>query len=184
MKINVFRSNAELPDHLRGQILSLIRIHWHAIAGDYQGPGALPEDWHPAHVVGTDGDVIVSYAGVVWGHIEHAGERFKVYGLSSVYTFPVYRRKGLGSQVVRRATVELEQAGDGDLGLLFTMPELEPFYRRAGWQAMPGMTCLIGDPARPVPYDAFVMMLFLSARGQRHRPAFERGRVYVGEHPW
>jgi len=85
---------------------------------------------------------------------------------------------------VRRATREIEQAGDGDLGLLFTMPELEPFYRRAGWQAMPGMTCLIGDPARPVPYDAFVMMLFLSARGQRHRPAFERGRVYVGEHPW
>jgi GNAT superfamily N-acetyltransferase len=184
LEINVFRSNAELPEHLRGQILALIRIGFHDTAGDYQGPGALPEDWHPAHVVGTDRDVIVSYAGVVWGHIEHAGERFKTYGLSSVYTFPFYRRKGLGRRIVRHATALIERAGDGDLGLLFTMPELEGFYRRAGWRAMPGMMCLIGDPAKPVTHDAFAMMRFLSAKGRRHRPAFERGRVYVGEHPW
>ena len=184
MKINVFGSNAELPDHLRGQILSLIRIHWHTTVGDYAGPYALPEEWQPAHVVGTKGEVILSYAGVVRRQIEHRGEVLKTYGLSSVYTFPFYRRAGLGSQVVRRATDEIEQAGDGDLGLLFTMPELEPFYRRAGWQAMPALTCLIGDPAQPTINGDLPMMLFLSARGQRHRPAFERGRLYVGEHPW
>jgi GNAT superfamily N-acetyltransferase len=184
MKIEIYRSNAELPDHLRGQILSLIRIHWHAIVEDYAGPQALPEEWQPSHVVGTKGDVILSYAGVVRRQIEHRGEILKTYGLSSVYTFPFYRRAGLGSRIVRRATSEIERAGDGDLGLLFTMPALEPFYRRAGWQAMPGMTCLIGDRSKPVTHDAFSMMMFLSPKGRRHRPAFEHGRVYIGEHPW
>lgn len=184
MDVRVFRTNAELPDHLRGQILSLIRIQWHEVAGDYLGPHALPEEWCPSHVVGTQGDAILSYAGIVRREIEHAGEVFRTYGLSSVYTFPAVRGRGLGSAVVARATAEIERAGDGDIGLLFTMPELEGFYRRAGWRAMPTMTCLIGDRARPTTHDAFPMMLFLSANGERHRPAFARGRIYVGAHPW
>jgi len=182
--IHVFRTNAELPDHLRGQILALIRIQWHEAVGDYLGPQALPEEWKPSHVVGTDGDAILSYAGIVRREIEHAGEVFRTYGLSSVYTFPAVRGRGLGSAIVTCATAEIKEAGDGDVALLFTVPELEPFYRRAGWQAMPGMTCLIGDRTRPTTYDTFSMMLFLSAKGEHHRPAFARGRVHVGEHSW
>jgi GNAT superfamily N-acetyltransferase len=184
MDIQVYRCNAELPDHLRGQILSLIRIEWQDAAGDYLGPGALPEEWHPAHVVGVEGDVILSYAGVVWREIEHAGEVFKTYGLSSVYTFPHYRRAGLGGRVVRRATAEIEQAGDGDIALLFTYEALEPFYRRCGWQVMPEMRCLIGSRESPVVHDALAMMLFLSTKGWQHRSAFERTPVYVGDDPW
>lgn len=184
MDIRVFFSNAELPDHLRGQILSLIRIQWHEVAGGYLGPHALPEEWRPAHVVGIEGDALLSYAGIVRREIEHAGEVFRTYGLSSVYTFPALRGRRLGSAIVARATAEIEQAGDGDIALLFTMAGLEPFYRRAGWQAMPGMTCLIGVRSRPTVHDAFPMMLFLSAKGERHRPAFARSRVYVGEQAW
>jgi len=128
--------------------------------------------------------VILGYAGVVWREIEHAGEVFKAYGLSSVYTFPHYRRAGLGCRVVRRATAEIEQAGDGDIALLFTYDALEPFYRRCGWQVMPGMRCLIGQRARPVVHDSVAMMLFLSAKGCQHRSAFEHARVYVGYDPW
>ena len=133
MSIKIYRSNAALPEQLRGQILALIRIEFHDCAGDYLGPEALPEEWHPTHVVAVEGDVILSYAGVVWREIEHAGEVFKTYGLSSVYTFPHYRRAGLGGSIVRRATAEIEQAGDGDIALLFTYQALEPFYRRCGW---------------------------------------------------
>jgi len=184
MEIRVYRSNAALPEHLRGQILAVVRIGFSDGAGDYVGPAALPEEWHPTHVVGVEGDVILSYAAVVWRAIAHAGEVFKTYGLSSVYTFPHYRRAGLGGRVVRRATAEIEQAGDGDIALLFTYDALEPFYRRCGWQVMPGMRCLIGERARPVVHDALAMMLFLSAKGRRHRSAFERTPVYVGSDPW
>jgi GNAT superfamily N-acetyltransferase len=184
MEIRVYRSNAALPEHLRGQILALIRIGFHDIAGDYRGPGALPDEWRPAHVVGVEGDVILSYAGVGWHKIRHAGEVFKTYGLSSVYTFPHYRGRGLGSRVVRRATAEIEQAGDGDVALLFTYEALVPFYQRCGWLAMTGMSCLIGDPAQPKTHDDLSMMLFLSAKGRRRRAAFERTPVYIGEFPW
>jgi hypothetical protein len=33
-------------------------------------------------------------------------------------------------------------------------------------------------------HDAVAMMLFLSAKGRRHRAAFERTPVYVGSDPW
>ena len=184
MEFLVYRSNDALPEHLRGQILALIRIAFHDSAGDYAGPAALPEEWHPMHVVGVEGDVILSYAGVVWQDLRHADETFRIYGLSSVYTFPHYRRRGLGSQVVRRATGEIEQAGDGDVALLFTCEALAPFYGRRGWQPMAEMRLLIGDPAAPEPYEDFAMMLFLSAKGQRHRAAFERMPVHIGGFPW
>jgi GNAT superfamily N-acetyltransferase len=184
MEIQVYPSNAALPEHLRGQILALIRIGFHDSAGDYRGPGALPEKWHPRHVVGVEGDVILSYAGVVRQEIRHAGERFATYGLSSVYTFPYYRGSGLGSRVVRRATDEIEQAGDGDIALLFTYSAVVPFYQRCGWQPMPGMRCLVGDPARPEIHADLAMMRFLSAKGQSRRAAFERAAVYVGTYPW
>ena len=184
MDIEIYRSNAALPEHLRGQILALIRIGFHELAGDYRGPGALPEEWRPMHVVGVEGEVILSYAGVVSREIVHVGERFKLYGLSSVYTFPHYRGAGLGSEIVRRETAEIERAGDGDVALLFTYDALVPFYARHGWQAVPGMRCLVGERARPVVHDAVSMMRFLSARGRRRRAAFEEGSVHVGEDPW
>ena len=58
MEIRVFPSNADLPDHLRWQIISVIRMQWYQTAGDYKGPSALPEEWHPCHMVGTEGDAV------------------------------------------------------------------------------------------------------------------------------
>ena len=42
MEIQIFPSNADLPDHLRWQIISIIRMQWYQTAGDYTGPSALP----------------------------------------------------------------------------------------------------------------------------------------------
>jgi GNAT superfamily N-acetyltransferase len=184
MEIRVFPSSADLPDHLRWQIISIIRMEWYGIAGDYTGPQALPDPWHPSHVVGTQGDAIISYAGVVWRDIEHAGQVFRTYGLSSVFTFPALRRRGFGGRVVRCATSRIRQAGDCDIAVLFTADGMEPFYERSGWQAMPSTEFLIGDRASPARHDAVAMMLFMSAKGKSHRPAFQDARVYFGEDPW
>lgn len=184
MEIQVFPTNADLPDHLRWQIISIIRMEWYETAGDYIGPSALPDEWHPAHVVGTDGDAIVSYAGVAWRDTEHAGQVFRTYGLSSVFTFPARRRRGFGTQVVRCATSRIRESGDGDLAVLFTAPGIEPFYERSGWQAMPSTEFLIGDRASPKPHGAVAMMLFVSPKGNQHRSAFEDARVYFGEDAW
>jgi hypothetical protein len=68
--------------------------------------------------------------------------------------------------------------------VLFRADGLEPFYERSGWQAVPSTEFLIGDRTSPKPHDAAAMMLFLSAKGNHHRPAFEHARVYFGEDPW
>jgi hypothetical protein len=128
MEIRVFPSNADLPDHLRWQIISIIRMEWHETAGDYTGPQALPGAWHPSHVAGTEGDALVSYAGVVWRDIEHAGQIFRTYGLSSVFTFPALRRRGFAGRIVQCATSRIRHAADGDIAVLFTMDGMEPFY--------------------------------------------------------
>jgi GNAT superfamily N-acetyltransferase len=184
MEIRVFPKNAELPDQLRWQIITIIRMQWHETAGDYTGPQTLPDAWHPSHVVGAAGDAIVSYAGVVWRDIEHAGEIFRTYGLSSVFTFPALRRRGFGSSVVEAATARIRQAEDSDIAVLFTIPSMEPFYERHGWRAMPATQFLIGDRASPRLHDDVAMMLFVSAKGNRHRAAFEHARVYFGEDAW
>jgi GNAT superfamily N-acetyltransferase len=184
MQIEVFPTNADLPDHLRWQIISIIRMQWYDIAGDYAGPPALPDEWHPAHVVGTEGDALVSYAGVVWRDIEHAGVTFRSFGLSTVFTFPALRRRGFGSEVVRCATARIRRAGDADLAVLFTTPGTAPFYERSGWQAMPSTEFLIGSRTVPTRHRDVSMMLFVSAKGQRHRSAFEHAKVYFGEDAW
>jgi aminoglycoside 2'-N-acetyltransferase I len=184
MEIRVFATNPDLPDHLRWQIISVVRMEWHATAGDYTGPSALPEEWHPAHVVGTEGDAIVSYAGVVWRDIQHAGRTFRTYGLSSVFTFPALRRRGFGTEVVRCATARIRQAGDADFALLFTRPGMEAFYQRGGWQAMPSTEFLVGSRTAPTRHGDVPMMLFVSAKGQRHRSLFDHASVYFGEDPW
>jgi GNAT superfamily N-acetyltransferase len=184
MDIQIFPTNAELPDHLRWQIISLIRIHWYATVGDYRGPSALPDEWHPSHVIGTEGDSIVSDAGVVSRDIEHAGVTFRTYGLSSVFTFPALRRRGFGAAVVRCATARIRQARDADLAVLFTMPRLVAFYERSGWEAMLSTEFLIGTRTAPARHSDVAMMLFVSAKGSRHRTAFEHASVYFAEHAW
>jgi GNAT superfamily N-acetyltransferase len=136
MEIQVFPTNADLPDHLRWQIISIIRMQWHQTAGDYRGPSALPDEWQPCHVVGAEGDALVSYAGVVRRDIEHAGQALRAYGLSTVFTFPALRRHGFGTEVVRFATARIRQAADADIAVLFTTPGTVPFYERNGWQAV------------------------------------------------
>lgn len=91
MEIQVFCGNDDLPLHLKWQILSFIRIEWHESAGDYVGPDALPEPWNPIHVAGLEGEAIVSYAGIIRRDVTHEGAAFRLYGLSSVFTFPARR---------------------------------------------------------------------------------------------
>jgi hypothetical protein len=43
---------------------------------------------------------------------------------------------------------------------------------------------LIGDRSSPARHRDLAMMLFVSAKGQRHRSLFERASVYFGKDAW
>ena len=180
-----FYPSEDLPPDLKWQILSFLRIAW---SGGFVGENRL-RDWislptdHPSHVVLVENGLLISHTEVVWKYLDHAGETYKAYGLSGVLTYPSFRGQGYGRQVVDAGT-RIIRAGDADIGIFHCAHSLGPFYAKSGWIPMPGTTTWVGPKSAPVVSDELLMMLFLSEKGQRGRPAFEREPFYFGEDTW
>lgn len=111
-------ADEELPPELKCQVVSFQRIQW---PKGFVGVNRLrvwihhPEQ-HPTHFVLVEDGVLISYAGVLWKELEHAGEVYKTYGLSGVLTYPAFGRQGYGSRVVAAATNHI-RGTDADVGL-------------------------------------------------------------------
>ncbi len=179
-----FASNEELPAHYGQQIRDFIRIHWHdAYAYNLNAP-VCPTEWHPRFCVMVNGPALLSSATAVWKMLDHAGQSYKVYGLSGVLTYPAFREKGYGRHVVEAATTYIRTAGDADIAILWTGSDRHTFYTYTGWEHPESITFTLGDPNNPQPFDAHLMMQFLSERAQRHRADFENGPVYFGPYSW
>ena len=180
-----FYSSEDLPLDLKWQILSFLRITW---ADGFVGENRLrawisPPTDHPSHVVLVENGLLISHAEVVWKCLDHAGETYKAYGLTGVLTYPSFRGQGYGRQVVDAGT-KIIQASDADIGIFHCAPSLGPFYAAGGWIPMAGVTSWVGPKSAPVVSDELMMMLFLSEKGQRGRPAFEHEPLYFGEYTW
>jgi GNAT superfamily N-acetyltransferase len=180
-----FYLSEDLPPDLKWQILSFLRAAW---PEGFEGALRL-RDWialpgdHPSHVVSIENGLLISHTEVVWRYQDHAGETYKAYGLSSVFTYPGMRGQGYGRQIVDAGT-EIIRASDADIGIFHCVPSLGPFYAASGWIPMTGATSWIGPKNAPVVSDELMMMLFLSEKGRRGRPAFEREPLYFGEYTW
>jgi hypothetical protein len=105
------------------------------------------------------------------------------YGLSAVLTYPYFRKRGYGSQVVGAATDHIKQAADADFAWLQTGPKHEGFYRQSGWAHMPQLQILSGDPPR-LEENGFFMLLFVSDYARARRPILEKARLHLGPYLW
>jgi hypothetical protein len=87
-----------LPAPLQSQILTFLRVTWPKGFFDENEK----RDWlahqenHPLHFVLVDEGLLISHGVVVWKYLEHAGESYKAYGLSGVFTHPSFRERGYG----------------------------------------------------------------------------------------
>jgi len=175
----------ELPADLRCQVLSFQRIQW---PKGFVGVNRL-RDWihhseqHPTHFVLMENGVLISYAGVLWKYLEHAGELHKTYGLSGVLTYPAFGRQGYGSRVVVAATAHIRES-DADVGLFTCAPHLKDFYSASGWIPMEGAVLLGGPRSAPYPNEELVMMGFFSAKGKSGRLAFASMPIYFDDDLW
>ena len=124
-----------------------------------------------------------SHTEVVWKYLKHAGETYKAYGLTSVFTYPGLRRRGYGTQIVNAGT-DYIKLSDADIGIFTCDLSLERFYSRCGWIPMKDATVLIEPEGKPIIANKPMMMLFLSEKGKRGRPAFEREPVHFGYRSW
>ncbi len=175
----------ELPADLKCQILCAHRIEW---PGGYVGENRL-RDWlqrprcHPRHVLLVEQGLLISYVGVVWKWLEHAGETYKTYGLSGVYTYPAFRREGHGRRLVDAAMAAI-RGSDADVGLFMCEPRNVGFYAAAGWIPMPRSELFGGPRAAPYPSGEVTLMGFFSEKGKRGRASFASGPIFFDDDLW
>lgn len=147
----------ELPPEFEHQVLAFMRMEWPRL---FTGPNRFRNrvsDFPLTHVVRCEGEILLSYAGVVWTNASDVA----LAGLTSVLTFPPFRREGHGGAVVAAAT-QLIVASDADVGLLFCREPTERLYTRHGWRTLDRGRVIVGDR---VP-DSLVMALAASENGR------------------
>ncbi|MEO8608220.1 MAG: GNAT family N-acetyltransferase [Chloroflexota bacterium] len=183
-QMHIYASNADLPAAIRYQVHSFMRIEWYDMDDYDMDSGVENDELHPSYVALTNGNTLLSFATVVRKMLELNGEKYICYGLANVMTFPHFRKRGFAGQVVEAATKIIRES-DADIALLWTEQQNIGFYGRSGWETLPGLVTLVGDPQNPKVYaDEPALMQFLSDKGQAARPDFEHGRVYVGAWTW
>lgn len=176
---------SQLPDYLKWQILSFLRIVW---PDGFVGENRL-RDWisseedYPISFMLVENDILISHAQVLFKYLEHAGEVYKVYGLTGVFTYPTFREQGYGRQVVTLATAYLD-ASDADIGMVHTGAPTKEFYAKIGWIPMEKAVTLIGSKRNPIASDQVLLMHFLSEKGKIGRDSFEGMPFYFGADIW
>jgi hypothetical protein len=173
----------EFPAIYKWQAIAFMRMEWPSI---FQGENLYmqeiyPPELQPGHFVMAEGDTLLSYATVLKLDLAHAGRNYQVYGFGNMLTFPPFRRRGYGGQVLRAATRFIRES-ELDAGMLFCDPRLEPFYGTEDWVATHSPTRL-GEPDLYKEYEPLRMMLFVSEKGLRNKADFETQPFYI-ESPW
>jgi GNAT superfamily N-acetyltransferase len=180
-------TSAEFPANLKWQAVSFLRVQWPL---GFTGENRL-RDWvtreeeHPIHIVLVEHGILMSHTNVVWKYLDHAGETYKAYGLTGVFTYPTCRGQGYGSQVVAACT-EYIRKSDADIAMLYCDESLRIFYGNQGWIPMDSSISWIGTKEHPeLVDDEILMMLFISLKGQRGKQSFEDQPIYFGgDHTW
>ena len=184
MKQQHFFESQELPAKFTCQILSFMRAEW---PQDFQGKNRLrkwikrPEE-HPVHFILEEEDILISHVAVVWKLLHHAGQEYKAYGFTEVFTYPVWRRQGYGLQLIRAASEYIEQQGDADLIMFHST--VRGFYELVGFEPMDEMVTLIGDPSHPRRSNDIGFMRFVSEKGKQGREQFAKETLYFGDDTW
>lgn len=173
---------SELPSAIECQILSFLRVTW---PDGFRGPNRL-RNWitrlehHPRSYVLVENGLLIAHAQVVWKMLEHAGEVYKTYGLTGVFTYPSFRGQGYGLRVIQAATDAIAHS-DAEIGMFHCDPALKDFYTRAGWQAMEGAVTLIGARDHPVVANELMMMQFFTPNARRSQATFLQTPVFFDE---
>ncbi len=181
-----FPSDA-LPPEFKWQILSFLRVQW---PEGFRGRLSVRDranrnDLHPLQFLLVEQSFVISHAAVVWKYLGHTGQTYKVYGLSNVFTFPDHERQGCGKRIVDAATAYIRRSEDADIAMLWCQPHNRPFYLKCGWTFVEdARTLLTAEDGTVSQFNATLMMLFLSEKGQQAQPAFWKEPIYFGSGPW
>jgi GNAT superfamily N-acetyltransferase len=133
-ELNVYQQ-LDFPALYKWQAIAFMRMEWASIFYDdnlYMSE-TYPPELQPVHFVMAENDSLLSYASLLKLNLPHAGMNYSIYGFGNLLTFPPYRRRGYGGQILQAATQFIRQS-DADAAILFCDRLLERFYEaRAGF---------------------------------------------------
>jgi len=92
-------------------------------------------DWHV--LLSMDGEW-VSHIDIIERTGAVNGQPIKLGGIGGVGTLPAWRRRGLAEAAMRAAMTFLRDELRVEFGLLICSPHMIPYYRKLGWQVVPG----------------------------------------------
>lgn len=125
--------------------------------------------------------IFVGYAGVIKWNICVNDKIFKMCGLSCVCMHPSYRKCGIGSSLVKKATEWIVQNGNFDVGLFTCSQENTSFYEKVGfWQKSHDL--ILKESNREGAYNSDIMglnvfKLLVSHEAQLYASYFENGVI-------
>ena len=136
-----------------------------------------PQEMDAVSFCAMANDIFIGYAGVVIWDICVRDKEFKMCGLSSVCTHPSYRKIGIGSSLVKKATEWMMQNDQFDIGLFTCSQENISFYENVGfWRKSPGL--ILKESDREGAYKSDIMglnvfKLLISHKAQLYASYFE-----------
>jgi len=174
----------EVPAALQAQVVALREQAWPRQA-DEPSTGHDPALRPVTMLLIDDGDSVLAALAILSKDISHHGRRFAASGLSAVVTDRSQRNRGHGHRLVTAARQQIADSG-ADLGIFSCDRALAGFYRRAGWQLLPGTVLIGGTAENPFPSDQFdkvVLAGLFSDHARAHAAGFCRARIelYPGE---
>lgn len=177
-------SPQELPDAYRLQIIAYMRQVWpQGFRGDNRLRNWIhPLSDHPRHFVGLlPNGAVAGHASALWRDFFAYGEKWKVGGLSGVFTFEHLVREGWGTALITAAEQHL-QTLSLDAALFCCQQELLPFYTRVGWQPLSGAVLTVGNP--PEPETEAVLFRPYSSRAKTLLQKMETTPLHFGDYSW
>ena len=178
----IYREDETIPLPYYYQVQSFVRVFW-SDSDEHDIDRGLQQS--AINIVLAKGHSLLSYATVVWRDVLIDEQPYKLYGLGDVMTFPHFRKRGYGGQVVQAATDIIQAESSADFGLLWTEPKNYDFYRRSGWELAPDLVTLLGNPSHPDRYEHEAgMVLFCSDKAKRARSIITSSDIYIGEGKW
>jgi predicted N-acetyltransferase YhbS len=136
---------------------------------DPYGTEHLEIAWQPKdrHVILADHGRLIAHAGFVPIEIETAGSRLDGLGLGGVMVARTHRGQGIDGHLVQETTDRMRATGRS-FAMLFCRQARLAFYRRLGWEPVPGTVTVDQDEG---PIVMPLLTCWLSLDGQQPPPA-------------
>ncbi|MGH3501009.1 MAG: GNAT family N-acetyltransferase [Nocardioidaceae bacterium] len=175
-------SDADLPDVLRAQVLSFLRIVW---PEGFMGPLRF-RDWTSEpdqdayHLLYAADSVLVSHLEIITTTVCVGGERFGVQAPTAVMTYPAFRGEGWASRLVAEAASRIDR-GAAEVGVLTCGRGLVEFFERSGWEPIPQTTIIAGPDGETWQSDDVLLMRSTGPRSSEFHTAVQNYPMRVAD---